>query len=232
MTSDTTDPINDINNNSNEPITDEQYKQYKQNKLKLKQQTKLSAEAHKLNQRGIVYISSIPNKMQPQTIKQLLSSYNNAAIHRIYCQPIDNQKQHGSKHISYLHGWIEFDNKHVAKQLCNMLNNQPIGGNKRNPYYDCIWNIKYLTGFKWYHLTDKLHSDRAAHASMTRDKMEVARIETENYYKTVSHHKYNQRKQRRNELNGDSNDNDSDKQNVQYFKQRKMLHTSQVDDND
>lgn len=35
------------------------------------------------------------------------------------------------------------------------------GGKKRNFYHDDMWNIKYLKGFKWRHLTEKLGTKHA-----------------------------------------------------------------------
>ena len=40
------------------------------------------------------------------------------------------------------------------------MNNTIIGGKKGNFYHDDIWNLKYLKGFKWEHLTEKLAYER------------------------------------------------------------------------
>lgn len=36
------------------------------------------------------------------------------------------------------------------------MNGTLVGGKKRNFYHDDMWTIKYLRGFKWRHLTEKL----------------------------------------------------------------------------
>ena len=46
--------------------------------------------------------------------------------------------------IRYTEGWIEFKSKRKAKWIAEMLNNTPVGGRKSAPYYDCLWNIKYI----------------------------------------------------------------------------------------
>ena len=52
-----------------------------------------------------------------------------------------------------------------------MLNNKQIGGKKRhNLFYDDIWNVKYLSGFQWSHLSEKLQYDQ---------KMRDQRLQTE-----------------------------------------------------
>ena len=51
---------------------------------------------------------------------------------------------------------MEFHDKRVAKTVALMLNNTPIGGKKRSYYHDDLWNIKYLSKFRWTHLTEKI----------------------------------------------------------------------------
>ena len=41
-------------------------------------------------------------------------------------------------------GWIEFENKKIAKTVASKLNNAQIGGKKKSRWYDEIWNLKYL----------------------------------------------------------------------------------------
>ena len=41
-------------------------------------------------------------------------------------------------------GWIEFEDKKVAKTVASKLNNAQIGGKKKSRWYDEIWNLKYL----------------------------------------------------------------------------------------
>jgi len=52
----------------------------------------------------------------------------------------------GSKQFS--EGWIEFEDKKIAKMVAESLNNTSIGGKKGGFYHDDIWNLKYLKSFK------------------------------------------------------------------------------------
>ena len=52
-----------------------------------------------------------------------------------------DSEKHGQK---YLEGWIEFKKKRIAKQVAESLNNAQVGGKRRSPYYESLWNIKYL----------------------------------------------------------------------------------------
>lgn len=107
-----------------------------------------------------IYISRVPPFMKPEKLKHLLGQYGD--INRIYLVPED--KTHHKKRVanggnrkqSYTEGWIEFLDKKVAKQIAKMLNTKQIGGRKRDYYHDDIWNLKYLKGFKWDHLTEKI----------------------------------------------------------------------------
>ena len=87
-------------------------------------------------------------------------------VERIY---MEQEKEHihrnrtksgGNKKLKYTEAWVEFKNKKVSKTCAMMLNNVRIGGKKRhNLFYDDIWNIRYLSKFKWSHLTEKLQYD-------------------------------------------------------------------------
>lgn len=115
---------------------------------------------NKIKKSGVVYLSRIPPYMKPEKLKSLLSKY--CKINRIYIVPEDEScyrrrvKKGGNRNRKYVEGWIEFVDKNKAKIICERLNNQPIGGKKRNYYHDDLWNMKYLKGFKWTHLTEKM----------------------------------------------------------------------------
>ena len=84
----------------------------------------------------------------------------------------------GNKKVRYTEGWVEFADKDVAQMVAENLNNQPVGkaafistkmcqtyrsllpklflgGRKNSFFYSDIWNMKYLPGFKWQHLSEK-----------------------------------------------------------------------------
>lgn len=44
----------------------------------------------------------------------------------------------------FTEGWVEFHDKKVAKYVATWLNNTQIGGKRKIPHYDYLWNIKYL----------------------------------------------------------------------------------------
>ena len=76
---------------------------------------------------------------------------------------------------------MEFAEKKLAKLTALSLNNTPLGGPKGSYYREDIWNIKYLKGFKWHHLTEKI----AFESRMRTQKMlaEVAQAKRDsNFY--------------------------------------------------
>lgn len=63
---------------------------------------------------------------------------------------------------NFTEGWIEFEDKRVAKQVAEMLNGKPMGGKRRSAYHYDLWCLKYLSRFKWDHLTEELGMELAA----------------------------------------------------------------------
>lgn len=57
---------------------------------------------------------------------------------------------------NFTEGWIEFEDKRVAKQVAQMLNGQPMGGKRRSAYHYDLWCLKYLSKFEWDHLTEEI----------------------------------------------------------------------------
>ncbi|OQS03325.1 pre-rRNA-processing protein ESF2, partial [Thraustotheca clavata] len=136
----------------------------------------------KESKKGVVYMSRVPPFMTPDRVRQMLKKYGD--IERIYL--VEEDKTHrkkriksgGNKKVNFTEGWIEFTHKSVAKRVAAALNTKPMGGKKRSMYYDDIWNLKYLKGFKWSHLTEKI-----AYENRVRDqklRLEIAQAAKEN----------------------------------------------------
>ncbi|UIZ21256.1 hypothetical protein KXD40_000796 [Peronospora effusa] len=143
---------------------------------------KMKQFKEKAERRGVVYISRVPPFMKPEKLRYLLTKYGD--LNRIYLVPEDKTLHNkrvstgGNRRQKYTEGWIEFEDKKVAKRVAKMLNTTQIGGRKRDYYHDDIWNLKYLKGFKWDHLTEKI-----AYENRIRDqklRMEIAQAKKEN----------------------------------------------------
>ncbi|KDO23521.1 hypothetical protein SPRG_11443 [Saprolegnia parasitica CBS 223.65] len=143
---------------------------------------KKAKKAKKETKKGVIYMSRVPPFMKPEKVRHLLSQYGD--IERIYLVEEDKTarkkrlKAGGNKKVNFTEGWIEFSHKSVAKRVAAALNTKPMGGKKRGFYYDDIWNLKYLKGFQWAHLTEKI-----AYENRVRDqklRLEIAQAAKEN----------------------------------------------------
>lgn len=138
---------------------------------KNKRKNKLSKEAVEADRRGICYLSQIPPHMDPLKLRQILSQHGE--IQRIYLTPKNSATQVHRKRAGkfqqqlYTEGWVEFKDKRVAKMVAKMLNGEQIGGRKRSSFYYDLWNIKYLSKFKW----DDLTSETAYKSSIREQKL-------------------------------------------------------------
>lgn len=135
--------------------------------------------------RGIIYISRIPPKMQPHHIREMMSKFGE--VDRIFLRPEDKTKHEqrakmkGRKYIRYIDGWVEFKDKKVAKLVASSLNNTNVGGKKRhNAWRDDIWCIKYLSNFKWHNLTE--HSRYLKSVRKTKLQARITQVQKENNF--------------------------------------------------
>ncbi|KAJ1404148.1 RNA-binding domain superfamily [Sesbania bispinosa] len=158
----------------------------KSKKMKKKQLVK---EAEKADKRGVCYLSRIPPHMDHVKLRHILSQFGD--IQRIFLAPPDyaaevpSKRSRGSRDQLFAEGWVEFANKSVAKRVANMLNGEQIGGKKRSSFYYDLWNIKYLSKFKWDDLTEELALKRAIKEQKLRLELSAAKKERDSYLSKV-----------------------------------------------
>ncbi|KAF1982193.1 hypothetical protein K402DRAFT_397787 [Aulographum hederae CBS 113979] len=167
------------------------------------------AKAQKAAKRtGVIYLSRVPPFMKPQTVRNLLEPYGE--IGRIFLTPEDpaahtrRVKAGGNKKRSFVDGWIEFVNKKNAKIVAETLNTHIIGGKKGGWYHDDVWNIKYLKGFKWHHLTDQIANENAERAARLRTEIAHTTRENKVFLQNVERAKMLEGMQARYEATGKS----------------------------
>jgi len=138
---------------------------------------------------GIVYLSRIPPAMNPLKIRSLLSQYGN--VGRLFLQPEDpsirkrRKKSGGNSRKQFTEGWVEYEDKKIAKSVAKTLNSTNFGGKKRYYYHDDIWNIKYLPKFKWVHISEKLAYEKAAREQRMRTEIAQVKRETNAFLENV-----------------------------------------------
>uniref|UniRef100_A0A1A9VBY9 Activator of basal transcription 1 n=1 Tax=Glossina austeni TaxID=7395 RepID=A0A1A9VBY9_GLOAU len=142
-----------------------------------------SSKNRKKRKKGIIYVSNLPKHMNVTRIKEILGAYGK--IGRVYLQPEKLPKSSDKKTKKrkpfarhFTEGWIEFESKRVAKQIVPLLNNKQISTRKRSQFYDCLWSLKYLPRFKWYHLTERMNYEQAVYKQRLMNEVSQARKET------------------------------------------------------
>jgi ESF2/ABP1 family protein len=96
-----------------------------------------------LSKRGVVYVARVPPKMNPTKIKSLLSDFG--TVTRVYLVEEDaarrkrRRKATGNATKRYMEGWVEFQDKGIAKHVARSLNMTPISMHKRNVHYGTLF---------------------------------------------------------------------------------------------
>ncbi|PHH65306.1 hypothetical protein CDD81_2718 [Ophiocordyceps australis] len=142
---------------------------------------------------GVVFLSRVPPFMRPNKLRSLLQPYG--VINRIFLAPEDpalhsrRVRAGGNKRRSFTEGWVEFVKKKEAKAACELLNARIVGGKKSSYYHDDIWNLLYLKGFKWHHLTEQITTENAERTSRMRAEISRATKENKEFVKNVEQSK-------------------------------------------
>ncbi|RVD86582.1 uncharacterized protein DFL_004850 [Arthrobotrys flagrans] len=142
-----------------------------------------------LKKTGVLYLSRIPPYMSPPQIRHLLTPFG--TINRIFLSPEPPHiyqkriKNGGNKKRQFTEGWVEFAKKKDAKWCAESLNAQQVGGKKGGWWYDDVWNLKYLSGFKWNDLTEQIANENAARQARLRAEISQATRENKTYIRNV-----------------------------------------------
>lgn len=173
---------------------------------------------------GIVYLSRIPPGMNPLKIRTLLSQYG--TVGRLFLQPEDpsvrkrRKKSGGNTRKQFTEGWVEYEDKKIAKSVAQTLNNTNFGGKKRYFYHDDIWNIRYLNKFKWVHISEKLAYEKAAREQRMRTEIAQVKRETNAFLENVDKGKEImaiEKKKKKRKIQLGSSDNGPDEKKCNIF---------------
>lgn len=131
----------------------------------------------KIRRSGVLYMSRIPIGMKISDLRKLLEDYG---MERCYLVPLKKKMENidGKKVQAYKEGWIEFNDKIYAKLAEYQLNGRPIGGSRKCPYKDELWNLKYLHKFKWNDLIENITMEKKIQEKKL--KIEIAQSKREN----------------------------------------------------
>jgi len=172
---------------------------------------------------GIIYFSRIPEHMSVKKIRQIFSEYGE--LDRIFLQPDDKKSRASKKNRSFTEVWVEFCDKRDAKHVAMALNNQRIGGKRRSPWYDELWNMKYLKRFQWTHLNERLAYERAVHKQRMRTEVSQVKREMTHFVNGVEKKNILERLKKKRKVTEDVKEEDEKQHGAIAFKQK------QTDDN-
>ncbi|XP_063150156.1 activator of basal transcription 1 [Candoia aspera] len=142
---------------------------------------------------GIIYLGHIPPRFRPRHVRNLLCVHGE--VGRIFLQPEERfirkkKKKAGSNAKNFTEGWVEFQDKRVAKLVAASLHNTPMGVRKKSQFHYDLWNIKYLNRFRWTHLSEQLAYERQVRQQRMRAEVSQAKRETNFYLQNVEKSKH------------------------------------------
>ncbi|CRK91293.1 CLUMA_CG004971, isoform A [Clunio marinus] len=149
------------------------------NKLKPSSLSSKELQKSKKRKKGIIFISNIPKNMNVAICRELMEKFGE--VGRIFLQPdkkgMTKKANNKKKNVVFTEGWVEFEKKRIAKWVAGNINTTPISNKKGSPFCDILWNLKYLPGFKWIHLSERLTYERAVYTQKLNIATSQARKE-------------------------------------------------------
>nr|CAI5853606.1 unnamed protein product [Callosobruchus analis] len=190
----------------------------------VEEQTSDPPKKKKPPKRGIIYLSVIPPYMNVTKIREYFSEFGK--VGRVYLQLMEKNKDKPSKRRmvakKFTEGWVEFERKSVAKRVARLLNNVQVDSRKKSKQYDCIWNIKYLSNFKWTHLHERLAYEKAARRQKIRVEVQLAKKKSDFFNANLDKKKQKQCVNKEYENIGKSS-NSMETENIENSESRKSF---------
>ncbi|KAL5275590.1 ABT1 family protein [Megaselia abdita] len=151
--------------------------------------------------KGIIYVSNLPKHMNVTRIRETLEPYGD--LGRVFLQPDklpENGRPKKKKRLArhFTEGWVEFKSKTTAKKVVEMLNNKQISTRKKSQFFDSYWVMKYLHGFKWVHLTERLNYENAVYKQRLRNEVSMARKEANFFQSNLDKSEYLKKQKKKN----------------------------------
>ncbi|KIW03384.1 uncharacterized protein PV09_05591 [Verruconis gallopava] len=194
---------------------------------------KLAKAQAKASKTGVIYISRVPPFMKPHTLKHLLQPFAPSGLDRVFLTPEDPEahrsrvKSGGNKKKLFLDGWVEFISKREAKLAVETLNGKNIGGKKGSYYYDDVWNLKYLKGFKWRHLTEQIANENAEREARLRAETIRERKEAREFLRNVEKAKMLDGMEKKRKAKSGGEKQDLEQQATERGKSKDVMHFKQ-----
>lgn len=182
-----------------------------------------NVDSSKRRKPGIIYLSTIPATFNVMKIKSYFSEFGE--LGRVFLQTDNNDKKKNNpkKGQHYTEGWIEFKSKRKAKWVTLMLNGHQVGGKKKDPCYDELWNIKYLPRFKWAFLNQRLEYERESYRQRMGAAVSQVHQEADHFIK-VSDISEKKKEKKKRKLKMDKKEADSVSETVDNNAENTTVH--------
>mmetsp|Transcript_12953 Transcript_12953/g.26552 ORF Transcript_12953/g.26552 Transcript_12953/m.26552 type:complete len:171 (+) Transcript_12953:306-818(+) len=125
-----------------------------------------------------VYLARVPPALSVTKLRALLSPL--AEPTRVYLQKEDRSASKrrarggGGAGRRFTEGWLEFRDKKTAKKVADTLHMTNM--ERKGRHADDLWVLKYLRGFTWSMLTEKVaYERRVKDARLRREAAEAGR---------------------------------------------------------
>jgi ESF2/ABP1 family protein len=139
---------------------------------------------------GVVYLPHVPRYMGPGEAKTYFQNFG-LPVARSFFRPESRARREargkrGGDMLrkKYTEAWIEFARKSHAKMAVATFNSQRVGG--RASYQNEMWNLRYLSGFKFDDLMEEEVYVKAMHEKKLKAQIEAAKKDTQSFLETVS----------------------------------------------
>lgn len=145
-----------------------------------------------MEERGVVYLSTLPLYMKPLHVKELLSQHGTVTNMFLVEEDEALRKQRAKQSSSssgkrkrYIEGWVEFSSIKDAKTIAEGLNTQPVTNKRRKHYSSDLWSIKYLPKFKWEYLREKQIYEKKVYEQKLRAELSRTKASNEQFLSNV-----------------------------------------------
>lgn len=183
-----------------------------------------NVDSSKRRKPGIIYLSTIPATFNVMKIKSYFSEFGE--LGRVFLQTDNNDKKKNNpkKGQHYTEGWIEFKSKRKAKWVTLMLNGHQVGGKKKDPCYDELWNIKYLPRFKWAFLNQRLEYERESYRQRMGAAVSQVHQEADHFIKVSDISEKKKKEKKKKKLKMDKKEGDSVNETVDNNAENTTVH--------
>lgn len=125
---------------------------------------------------GVLYLSHLPPGFGPRQARALLGVHGE--LGRVFLQPCGGSvRRRRQRRGRFTEGWVEFRDKRAARRAAAALHGAPMGTRPRSRFRHERWCLKYLPGFRWPHLSERLAGERQARAQRLRAEAAQAKRE-------------------------------------------------------